>query len=409
MRWILALLATTLVAIAAGVEAPTGFDDLSNGVTDQATHATNKETFDEVEEAGEGLGPIYNAQSCRECHQNPISGGGSQVTELRAGHLVRGRFQNPAVPINHGQEVIRGRSLINDRAICPNAQEHVPKGNPVRALRISLNLLGDGFVEAIPDATLAALARANGGIALKVPILEAPGAGAIGRFGWKAQHASLLSFSADAYLNEMGITNRLLPNEITTVCQPEGVRQPNDQSNDIEKFAQFMRATKAPPRDEVLAALPEAKIGERTFRRIGCERCHVSTFTTAPAGTKINGETFTIPDTLGNKTFHPFSDFLLHNVGTGDGIGIATVEHFGAQAGYMKRSDVDLTRNRMRTAPLWGLGQRLFFLHDGRASDLIDAISAHMSQGSEANQIISAFNSLQTQQKQDLINFLRSL
>src|SRR5438094_1815071 len=261
MRWILALLATTLVAIAAGVEAPTGFDDLSNGVTDQATHATNKETFDEVEEAGEGLGPIYNAQSCRECHQNPISGGGSQVTELRAGHLVRGRFQNPAVPINHGQEVIRGRSLINDRAICPNAQEHVPKGNPVRALRISLNLLGDGFVEAIPDATLAALARANGGITLKVPILEAPGAGAIGRFGWKAQHASLLSFSADAYLNEMGITNRLLPDEITLLCNTAS--EPNskpgsDGLEDIDRFARFIRATKAPPRDAALAGTPDA-------------------------------------------------------------------------------------------------------------------------------------------------------
>src|SRR5437867_1908545 len=252
MRWILALLATTLVAIAAGVEAPTGFDDLSNGVTDQATHATNKETFDEVEEAGEGLGPIYNAQSCRECHQNPISGGGSQVTELRAGHLVRGRFQNPAVPINHGQEVIRGRSLINDRAICPNAQEHVPKGNPVRALRISLNLLGDGFVEAIPDAMLAALARANGGIALKVPILEAPGAGAIGRFGWKTQHASLLSFSADAYLNEMGITSRLQPDEVTNFCNT--VNEPNDKPgpdglSDIDHFARFIRATGAPARD----------------------------------------------------------------------------------------------------------------------------------------------------------------
>ena len=406
MRWILALLVTTLVARAAGVEAPTGFDDLSNGVTDQATHATNKEAFDEVEEADEGLGPIYNAQSCRECHQNPISGGGSQVTELRAGHLVRGRFQNPAVPINHGQEVIRGRSLINDRAICPNVQERIPKGNPIRALRISLNLLGDGFVEAVPDATLATLARANGGIALKVPILEAPGAGAIGRFGWKAQHASLLSFSADAYLNELGITNRLLPNEITTVCQPEGVRQPNDQSNDIEKFAQFTRATKAPPRDEVLAALPEAKIGERTFRRIGCERCHVSTLTTAPTGRKINGETFTIPGALGNKTFHPFSDFLLHNVGTGDGIGIATVEHFGARASYMKRSDIDLTRNRMRTAPLWGLRVRPRLMHDGGSLTISEAILRHRG---EANTAARRFERLPTNEQQNLLAFLPSL
>src|SRR6267142_2424741 len=342
MRWILALLATTLVAIAAGVEAPTGFDDLSNGVTDQATHSTNKETFDEVEEAGEGLGPIYNAPSCRECHQNPISGGGSQVTELRAGRLVRGRFQNPAVPINHGQEVIRGRSLINDRAICPNAQEHVPKGNPIRALRISLNLLGDGFVEAIPDAMLAALARANGGIALKVPILEAPGAGAIGRFGWKTQHASLLSFSADAYLNEMGITNRLLPNEVTLICNPKSVTEPNDQPdpNDhtehIDHFARFMRASKVPPRDEKLAATPEAQRGSKLFERIGCARCHVTTLTTAKAGTKVNGGQLTVPDALGEKTFHPYSDFLLHDVGTGDGIAIAIVEHYGVPAASVR-------------------------------------------------------------------------
>jgi hypothetical protein len=129
---------------------------------------------------------------------------------------VRGRFQTPVVRINNGKDTITGRTLINDRAICPQAQERVPAGNPIRTLRMSLNLLGDGFIEAVPDATLEALARKNGGLALKVPILEAPGQGAIGRFGWKAQHASLLSFSADAYLNEMGITNRLQPDEVTT-------------------------------------------------------------------------------------------------------------------------------------------------------------------------------------------------
>jgi CxxC motif-containing protein (DUF1111 family) len=163
---------------------------------------------------------------------------------------------------------------------------------------------------------------------------------------------------------------------------------------------------KAPPRDEVLAALPGAKIGERTFRRIGCERCHVSTFTTAPAGTKINGETFTIPDALGNKTFHPFSDFLLHNVGTGDGIGIATVEHFGAQAGYMKRSDVDLTRNRMRTAPLWGLRVRPRLMHDGGSLTIFDAILRHRG---EANPAARRFERLPTNEQNNLLVFLRSL
>jgi CxxC motif-containing protein (DUF1111 family) len=213
-------------------------------------------------------------------------------------------------------------------------------------------------------------AAAVGGLALSVPILEAPGQGAIGRFGWKAQHASLLSFSADAFLNEMGITSRLQPNEVTTVCQPPDVAQPND----IEKFAMFMRATKAPPRDEIQAATHEARRGESLFRQIGCERCHVATMRTAPAGTKINGGTFEIPEALGDKVFHPYSDFLLHNVGTGDGIGIAVVEHFGPQAGYMPHTAVDQTANRLRTPPLWGVHLRTRLMHDGATLTFFDAI-----------------------------------
>src|SRR5215470_17439797 len=142
-----ALLIST--ALAAGpLEAPTGLDNRTNGLTDQATHDANRKTFDEVETIDDGLGPVYNAQSCRECHQNPVSGGASQVGELRVGHAVRGRFQNPVVRINNGKETIAGRTLINDRAICPQAQESAPAGNPIRTFRVSLNLLGDGFIEA---------------------------------------------------------------------------------------------------------------------------------------------------------------------------------------------------------------------------------------------------------------------
>src|SRR5882672_4283589 len=136
-------------------EAPTGFDNKSNGVADDATHQADQMKFDEVEAISDGLGPLYNAQSCRECHQNPTSGGPSQVTELRVGHLGPDkRFRNPEIPIGHGTETITGRSLVNLRAIRPSGafpkteiQERVPDTETIRSARISLNLLGDGFVE----------------------------------------------------------------------------------------------------------------------------------------------------------------------------------------------------------------------------------------------------------------------
>src|ERR1700722_9711290 len=148
-------------------EAPTGFDNRSNGVADDATHQADQAKFEEIEQLSDGLGPLYNAQSCRECHQNPVSGAASQVTELRVGHLgPDGRFVNPEVPIAHGGEVITGRSLVNDRAICPNGafpnneiQERVPDTETIRTFRLSLNLLGDGFVEAVADQTLIDLAE----------------------------------------------------------------------------------------------------------------------------------------------------------------------------------------------------------------------------------------------------------
>ena len=173
----------------------------------------------------------------------PPSGGLSQVTELRVGaDGPDGHFQNPEIPIARGTgEIIKGRSLVNDRAICPNGafptteiQERVPESETVRTLRTSLNLLGDGFVEAIADQTLFDLARDQCkkskrkicGQVLRVPIVEAAGKTGVGKFGWKDQHASLLSFAGDAYLNEMGITNKLFPTEVTLLCNT--VREPND-------------------------------------------------------------------------------------------------------------------------------------------------------------------------------------
>jgi len=147
-------------------EAPAGFDNKSNGVTDDATYQADEAKFEEVEQLSDGLGPLYNAQSCRECHQNPVSGGASQVSELRVAHKTPdGHYRNPEIPIAHGAEVISGRSLVNDRAICPNAafadteiQERVPDTETIRTFRLSVNLLGDGFVEAVADQTLIDLA-----------------------------------------------------------------------------------------------------------------------------------------------------------------------------------------------------------------------------------------------------------
>src|SRR4029453_11189197 len=143
-------------------EAPAAFDGQSNGLVDQATHESDREEFDGVEGISEGLGPIYNAQSCRECHQNPDSGGPSQVAELRAGHRdARGRFVPASVPIGDGTTVVPGRTLINDRAVCPSVafpkheiQERVPDSESIRTLRMSLSLFGDGFVEAVAEDTL---------------------------------------------------------------------------------------------------------------------------------------------------------------------------------------------------------------------------------------------------------------
>ncbi len=430
------LIVTGLLCLALGpvssqtTDVPAGFDNKSNGIVNDATHQADREKFDEVEDVADGLGPLYNAQSCRECHQNPTSGGASQITELRVGHLgPDGRFQNPNIPIAHGTEIISGRSLVNDRAICPNAdftsteiQERVPVTELIRTTRISLNLLGDGFVEAVADQTLIELARkqcaaSHGkicGQVLYVPIVEAPEEAGVGRFGWKNQHASLLSFSGDAYLNEMGITNRLFPDEVTKLCNT--APEPNDKPGpdglaDIDRFARFIRATKAPARDTVLAETPKAILGSKLFDKIGCSICHVRSLTTAPAGTKINGGTFSITDALGEKTFHPFGDFLLHNVGTGDGIVMAWQEHYGSNMYKYKWKNLSgdafqKTRNKVRTAPLWGVRLRPRLLHDGASVTFLDAILRHRG---EASQVTHSFRGVSPNEKEALFEFLRSL
>jgi CxxC motif-containing protein (DUF1111 family) len=410
-------------------EAPTGFDNKSNGMVDDQTHQADQVKFDSVENVADGLGPLYNAQSCRECHQNPTSGGASQVTELRVGHLGPDhRFRNPDIPIAHGTEIISGRTLVNDRAVCPNAafaeaeiQERVPESESVRTMRISLSLLGDGFVEAVSDRTLIDLARnqcknTHGkvcGLVIYVPIVEAPGQAGVGRFGWKNQHASLLSFSGDAYLNEMGITTQLFPDEVTKVCNT--VSEPNDKPGsdglaDVDHFARFLRASKAPARDLKLADTAVAKRGSDLFDKVGCAVCHVQTLATAPAGTKINGGAFAIPPAVGSKTFHPFGDFLLHDVGTGDGIVIPTVEHYGRASRQMPKEcspeNFQKTRNRVRTAPLWGVRLRPRLMHDGASLTLRDAILRHSG---EADQATRSFRKLAAKDQEAILEFLRTL
>lgn len=410
------LAAMAIRADQSATEAPTGFDtptlvsqpgsqSSSNGIAEPAgdTFALDQQKFETAHDASTGLGPVYNATSCAGCHQNPVTGGPSQMTEIRVGHRDdNGTFVNPTVPINDGANTIGGRSIIDDRAICPQAQEHVPESEDIRALRAVLNTLGDGFVEAVEDSALLAIASAQPdqsygiihGEAIQAPLFETPGQTRVGRFGWKDQHGSLLSFVADAYLNEMGVTNRLRPSDTTSVCKVSN--DPEDQPDslglaDIDHFAQFVRGTKAPPRDTTLAATPDAQAGQKLFESVGCAICHVESMTTAPASTPVNGGMFLVPDALGKKIFHPFGDFLLHDIGTGDGI---------VQVGPQDTAD------KLRTAPLWGLRTKSRFMHDLSSLTLEDAIGRHRG---EARHVTHQFHALPAVQRDQVITFLKSL
>jgi CxxC motif-containing protein (DUF1111 family) len=415
---LLAVVAIDVAGIAReyATEAPAGFDtptlaqnpgsqSVSNGIAQPAgdTYTLDQTKFEQDHDASTGLGPVFNARACVDCHQNPVSGGTSQFTEIRAGHMDKdGNFVAATVPINDGASTIANRSIIDDRALIPQAQEHIPDAENIRALRAALNTLGDGFVEAIDDNTLRAIAQrqievSDGrihGEAVEVPVLEAPGQSRIGRFGWKDQHSSLLSFIGDAYLNEMGVTNRLRPKDVTTIGKitPDPEDTPDNLGlADIDHFAQFIRGTKVPPRDAALATTPASRAGEEIFETIGCATCHVSAIVTAPAGTSINGGAFTIPEALGNKIIHPYSDFLLHDIGTGDGI---------------VQNPPEDTANKLRTVPLWGLRMHPRHMHDLKSLTLEDAIERH---GGEAEQVRDHFRRLSPAEQQALFTFLNSL
>lgn len=321
------------------------------------------------EEVRGGLGPVYNSTSCVACHQNAgfvvmrngageftnenplgsgiffsgndaVSGTSSQVSEIRAGHdeVLQGEIFFRDAP---------GGSVIQQRAIDPSVQERVPAEENIRTLRMATSVLGDGFVESIADKDIIDVQNRQPadvrGFAVCVPaVIDVKTVdpksgqptdfffeGRVGRFGWKNQESSLMNFAAGAYVAEMGITSPLQPKENLFLGRPGPVAavdprpDPEDRAElprnkfgeDVEAFARFMRSTKVPPRGPITQ---EVKDGEGIFNQIGCNVCHVDTFKTAPEHTTFGD--LTVDSKLGDKTIHPYSDFLLHDVGTGDGI-----------------------------------------------------------------------------------------
>jgi CxxC motif-containing protein (DUF1111 family) len=295
-----------------------------------------------------------------------------------------------------------GGSLIHSRATQADIVEHVSPDDTVRAFRLSTSTLGDGFVEAIANETLLAIRDRQPahlrGRAVLVPVLEANQKARVGRFGWKSQHASLVSFSADAYLNEMGITSPLFPQENTSSGRFVGfgsgfdpLDEPEDDGVDVIAFADFIRSTKAPSRGPISAA---ARAGEVVFNQVGCAICHTPSIVTLPPGSRINGGAFSVPEALGNKIIHPYSDFLLHDVGTGDGIPVLPTPEYAD------------TAQQIRTAPLWGLRTRNRLMHDGLAFTLQDAIHRH---GGQAAGVTARYRALRAAERQQLLEFLGSL
>ena len=366
----------------------------------------NKFIFSERESVDDGLGPTYNDVGCVECHQSVDVGAFSQAMEFRAGHITNGNFVDAP-----------GGQLIHARGTDSDIVEHISTAETVKAFRIALSTLGDGFVECISNTVLqnnvANQPFGQRGTLTTVPVVEANNTLRIGRFGWKAQQASLLSFSGDAYLNEMGITNKFDgfggrsssdPNagstenpartadgviNVTFPSPFDPVADPEDDGGDVLAFADFMAATRAPGRQNPIPAA--AVRGDSLFNSVGCAVCHTRTFVTASPGTLINGGAFTVPAALGNKIIHPFSDFALHNIGTGDGI----VQNAGQSSA-----------NQIRTAPLWGIRARNRLMHEGLNITIFDSIQLHAGQATAAR---NAFNSLSAGQRNDLIAFVLSL
>jgi len=369
-----------------GPAAPVRLGDPLAGLTpDQlAAFLAGRDEFTNVETPETGLGPIFNGASCVQCHNVPAPGGGSTTRVTRFGRVVNGIFD---------ALVELGGSLLQRFAIDPALVERVPPEANVVAERISTPLFGAGLIEAIPDAAILANARRpqSDGISGRAALVQdvASGQQRVGRFGWKAQQATLLAFAGDAYNNEMGITNRFFPEENAPnglrdliaahidVAHPEDAIDPLTGRSDIDIAADFMRLLAPPPR---LALSPSAAAGERLFGEIGCGGCHLPTMQTGPSPVAA----------LDRKSVALYSDLLLHDMGAlGDGI---------AQGAAGMRE--------MRTAPLWGLRVRSLFLHDGRATTVDAAIRAHDGEAARARNRYQALTAGQQRQLRDFLGTL---
>jgi CxxC motif-containing protein (DUF1111 family) len=341
-----------------------------------------REDFVEVESADDGLGPAFNGNSCAICHSVPAVGGISAMTEIRGGY----RDENGKFHALNGGTLYHLFSIPDHRC-----QVQIPAEANVIGRRAPIPLFGAGLVEAIPDDTLIALEdpddRDHDGVRGRAARLfdVATQRQRIGRFGWKAQQATLLAFSADAYRNEMGITNDLFPDELALgippdalkLCNPkrgiQDVRNRTTGLRGIDNFENFMRLL-AP----IAPANPNPE-GESLFTAIGCATCHVPTLRTGPSPNPV----------FDRKPVQLFSDLLLHDVGTGDGIEQETA-----------------TGDEFRTPALWGLRYRKPLLHDGSAPTIESAIQRHAA---EAQNSLTRFQSLSPLERTKVLAFLNSL
>jgi CxxC motif-containing protein (DUF1111 family) len=342
-----------------------------------------QEDFAEEEEVDEGLGPVFNGDGCGSCHGTPAIGGTSTVIETRFGRVDANGVFDPLERL--GGELRQDRG-IGELGFCGLPAEVTPSIANVVGLRRTTSLFGLGLVDAVPDAALVLLAAsqpaATRGMVNWLTDL-ASGKQRVGRFGWKNQVATLRTFSGDAYVNEMGITNPIFPDEVCpqgdcsklTAC--DTVADPEDDGSAIENFTNFMTLLAPPQRGPTTFT---TFLGELAFISVGCADCHTPVQFTGPSPVAA----------LHFVAFQPYSDFLLHDMGAlGDGI---------TQGGATGRF--------MRTAPLWGVSSQPLLLHDGRTSSLDAAIRAHDGQGKAARDRYAALSSLQ---RSTIIAFLRSL
>jgi CxxC motif-containing protein (DUF1111 family) len=374
--------------------AGTGFGDPLPGLgtAELASFELGKVEFVTADEADEGLGPVFNEASCVACHLGPDTavGGTNQRLETRFGRTRAGTF-DPMADF--------GGSLIQDQGIgqvsVPSGTytfvgETVPTDATVRASRRTQPLFGLGLVDATPESTFETIAflqsiftPSTAGTPSKVLDPSKGGTPALGRFGWKAQVPSLFVFSADAYLNEMGITSPIFPDENCPQGNCEilkynpALHTPNDDGTNVARFNDFMTFLGPPPRGPRNL---QTEIGNAVAAAIGCLDCHVQTLRTGRNAVAA----------LDRVYYHPFSDFLLHDMGSlGDGI-----------------TQNQATGRLMRTQPLWGLRTQAKLLHDGRASTIAQAILAHDGQGARARE---RFKALDQFAHATLIAFLESL